>query len=61
MIDPMQKIKKVRAEAAHEDEDEDEDEEEDDEEEKQKDEDDDDMTKGYVKMKHDTSIRKWKV
>ena len=36
--DPMQKIKKVRAEAAHEDEDEDEDEEEDDEEEKQKDE-----------------------
>ena len=36
--DPMQKIKKVRAEAAHEDEDEDEEEEEDDEEEKQKDE-----------------------
>ena len=36
--DPMQKIKKVRAEAAHEDEDEDEDEEDDDEEEKQKDE-----------------------
>ena len=35
---PMQKIKKVRAEAAHEDEDEDEEEEEDDEEEKQKDE-----------------------
>ena len=35
--DPMQKIKKVRAEAAHEDEDEDEEEEEDDEEEKQKD------------------------
>ena len=36
--DPMQKIKKVRAEAAHEDEDEDEDEDDDDEEEKQKDE-----------------------
>ena len=36
--DPMQKIKKVRAEAAHEDEDEDEDEEDDDEEDKQKDE-----------------------
>ena len=36
--DPMQKINKVRAEAAHEDEDEDEEEEEDDEEEKQKDE-----------------------
>ena len=36
--DPMQKIKKVRAEAAHEDEDEDEDEDDDDEEDKQKDE-----------------------
>ena len=36
--DPMQKIKKVRAEAAHEDEDEDEDEDDDDEEEKQRDE-----------------------
>ena len=36
--DPMQKIKKVRVEAAHEDEDEDEEEEDDDEEEKQKDE-----------------------
>ena len=36
--DPIQKIKKVRAEAAHEDEDEDEDEDDDDEEDKQKDE-----------------------